>query len=113
MLKIKLQDGGFSVSDFQALEWAESMLRIHQENDVTDTTIYIANETCMRAFELLVMRGDINPGEIEFYFQETKLEFDEEFGIMCPKEGWKSPANKIQNETLSVIHQKWLKRKEN
>lgn len=84
MLKAVLCKDGHCVSDFYACDFADSKIYEYAIVNGADIEVRFANEAVLDAFVLRVMQDKFPASEIEFYFEETKLEFDECLGLIIP-----------------------------
>lgn len=104
MLKIIYTKSGISVSDFTAMEWAKATLWEYKPGE--NKIIRISSEVCLRAFELLVIRGNIRKEEIEFYFEDTKFIYDDVVGLRCPSCMQTMPFTNISYSISDIIIEK-------
>lgn len=113
MLKIVYCADGEPMSDFKVHRYVDFVLD-HYNNHTKgkfDRTIYTASELCLSVFGLRAMEGKILFKDIEFYFEDIKLELD-------PYQGFKYPAGvkfgfhvDVARKILEVGMQRALKEK--
>lgn len=88
MIKVIYSKDGEPISDFKVYDAVDDMIEVYNthSNTITqDIPIKISSELYLSVFGLRVMEGKISADEVEFYFEDEKLEFDIYFGISMPK----------------------------
>ena len=85
MIKIIFCEEGQPISDFKAYETIDSIIE-NYKNHPQDMSIKTSNELYLLIFGLRILEGKISMDELEFYFEDEKLEFNMYDGILEPKE---------------------------
>lgn len=75
-LKIVFSANGEAVSDAKAKAFAEKAIARYKAKYPIDYTLRIGTSTMLNCFELRVIDGTIPVENVEFYLDDTKLEFD-------------------------------------
>jgi hypothetical protein len=83
MLKVVFCRDGQAVSDFDACDFADATIRQYRCNR-KDMQVRVANQLTQDAFVLRVLEEKLSQDEIEFYWEDIKLEFNREFGLIAP-----------------------------
>ena len=88
MLKIIYTKDGIDINDFKAYEFVDNYINscIDKIYD-NDISIKISSELCLHVFILRILENNISIDNVEFYFEDEKLEFDPCLGLMEPKNG--------------------------
>lgn len=100
MLKIKYCKDGIPISDFKVYETVDQIIEAYLK-DKHSKSVYIgtttnvvpiynyeyrtSSELCLSVFSLRVFEEKISMYDIEFYFEDEKLEFDQYKGIKIPE----------------------------
>lgn len=90
MLKVIVCRDGQTVSDFAACEFADATIRRYLCNG-KNMEVKVANELVQDAFVLRLMEEKLSSDEVEFYWENVKLEFDDELGLIAPN-GFEEPC---------------------
>ena len=85
MLRIVYGKKGIPVSDFEVENWVDFNIENYFNSSLFDKTINTSNELVLITFALRVLEGLIPISDIEFYFENEKLDFDETLGLQNPK----------------------------
>lgn len=84
MLRIVYGTKGQAVPDHYVYEWVD--YNIERFKNISYTyTINTSNELVLMTFALRTIEGIIPENEIEFYYEDEKLDFDMCLGIQNPK----------------------------
>lgn len=89
MLKIIYTKDGKALNDFHVNKFVGDTIGKYIASGRKDTVIKIAHEGCLTLFELPAVKGIIDEDDIEFYFEDEKLEFNIYNGLKFPKSGRK------------------------
>lgn len=88
MIKVIYSKDGEPISDFKIYEAVDDMIEVyktHSDVITQDIPIKVSSELYLLVFGLRVLEGRISMDDVEFYFEDDKLEFDMHFGILEPK----------------------------
>lgn len=88
MIKVIYSKDGQPVSDFKVYDAVDDMIEVYNthKNAITqDIPIKTSSELYLLAFGLRVLEDKIPIDEVEFYFEDDKLEFDPYLGILDPE----------------------------
>ena len=99
MLKIIFSEDGKSISDFEVRSKAKDVIENYLK-EKKDVEIFVSNECYFDTFVLYTMKGIILKEEIEFYFGDVKLDFDECCGTSFPNG---VSFNSVHTDILSEI----------
>jgi len=86
MLKIIYTKNGEPVNDFYTFDYVDECLESYNtmlSNE--DLVIKISSEICLHVFILRLLENDIPIDNVEFYYEDEKLEFDPCCGLMEAK----------------------------
>lgn len=106
-LKIVFSANGEAVSDAKAKAFAEKAIARYKAKYPIDYTVCIGTETMLCCFELRVVDGTIPVENVEFYLDDTQLEFDICKGIKIPDDNM-FVGLAIQRELLRAMMEKTL-----
>lgn len=82
MIKVKYCEHGEPISDFKVDEYVDSIIKCHESD--FEIIVATASELCLMVFGLRVFEEKIPIDEIEFYFEDKKLDFHPHLGIYDP-----------------------------
>lgn len=82
MIKVIYSKNGEPISDFKVYEAADRMIESHKS--CKSIVVKTSSELYMMVFGLRVLEDKISADEVEFYFEDDKLEFSPYFGILEP-----------------------------
>ena len=88
MIKVIYSKDGQPISDFKVYDAVDDMIEVyntHRNSITQDIPIKTSSELYLSVFGLRVMEERISADEVEFYFEDEKLEFDIYLGISMPK----------------------------
>lgn len=89
MIKVIYCKDGQPISDFNVYDAVDDMIEVyntHSDTITQDIPIKTSNELYMLVFGLRVLEEKIPIDEVEFYFEDDKLEFDPCLGILDQKD---------------------------
>ena len=89
MIKVIYCKEGQPISDFKVYDAVDDMIEVyntHRDAITQDIPIKTSNELYLLVFGLCVLEGRISMDDVEFYFEDDKLEFDMHLGILEPKD---------------------------
>jgi len=81
MLKIIYSTEGKPISDFQVYDFVDTTISMYKNSSFSFLSVNTSNELCLMTFCLRVLEGKIPLDEVEFYFEDTKLNFDPIHGL--------------------------------
>ena len=84
MLKIIFSEKGEAVSDFEVRNKAKEVIKNYL-NEKNDIELFVSNECYFDTFVLYTMKGLISEEDIEFYYGDVKLLYNEYKGTHFPK----------------------------
>ena len=100
MIKVYYNEDGICISDFKAESYVTSIIESYniliKNNLPHDIVINISNEVVLNYFVLKVYQDILPIEEIEFYFNEEKLELHKYCGIENPQ----NPSNIFVNTDI-------------
>lgn len=85
MFKVVYSKLGYAVSDFELEEFVENEIKCFLKEKPGDWLVEIANETALMAFQVKALKGEIPTDRVEFYYEDTKLDFSMISGLTAPK----------------------------
>jgi hypothetical protein len=106
-LKIVFCANGEAVSDAKAKAFAEKAIARYKAKYPIDYTVHIGTSTMLNCFELRVIDGTIPAENVEFYLDDTQLEFDICKGIKISDDNMFVGLT-IQRELLRAMMEKTL-----
>ena len=104
MIKVIYSKDGEPISDFKVYEYVDSMIHFHKLG--SNLAIQTASELCLMVFGLRVIEEKIPIDEVEFYFEDSKLNFDPYLGICDPEDKTIGFYSDVCSETLKIGYQK-------
>ena len=84
MLKIIYSEQGISMGDKFVKQYVDQKIEEYLNSEANDLEVWVANEITLNMFVLRVMEGIIPDFDIEFYWENTKLIWDEYLGVEIP-----------------------------
>lgn len=82
MIQVVYSKNGESISDFKVNEYVDNIIKIH--NSDSDLVVKTTSELCLLVFGLRVFEERLSIDEVEFYFEDRRLEFHPYLGICDP-----------------------------
>ena len=82
MIKVIYSKDGESISDFKVYDSVDRMIVTNKS--CSNIEIKISSELYILVFGLRILEGKIPIDEVEFYFEDNKLEFHPYLGILDP-----------------------------
>lgn len=105
MIKIIYCKEGQPISDFKIYDAVDDMIEVyntHRDVITQDIPIKTSNELYLSVFCMRVMEGKISADEVEFYFEDEKLEFDIYFGVSMPKNRTMGFFAEVANKSINA-----------
>ena len=112
MLKIIYGKKGHPLPDHQVFDWVEYNIQ-SSENITYTKVIETSNENVLTAFAMYALAGKIDVSDIEFYFEDEKLEFDPILGLQNPKGKQMGIYQEIMDKSLKYSYERMKKTREN
>jgi len=113
MLKVIYSKEGNPISDFKVCNFVDYVMEAYAKHKPDVTLIKISSELCFLTFGLRVLEDKIPIDEIEFYFENEKLNFHPYLGIEGSKYKKLSFYNEICDKIAKLGSDKMLKDKKN
>lgn len=106
MLKVVYTKRGQAVSDFEVECFVKNTFFCYDMTGVD--VVNISSENVLMAFQLAILRGDFPCNDIEFYYEDIKLDFDMTSGIVAP-DGFEGNIdigvfNELSTECIKVAY---------
>lgn len=106
MLKIIYGKNGEPISDFKVYEFVDQIVNTCNYSHPEVMTVATASELCFMTFGLKALEDKIPLNEIEFYFEEEKLNFHPFCGIEEPKNRTLGFFSEVIDTAIKVGYQK-------
>lgn len=111
MIKVRYCEHGKSISDFKVDEYVDSIIEIHKSG--SDLVVKTASELCLLVFGLRVFEESLSIDEVEFYFEDRKLEFHPYLGICNPDDYDFGFYHQVCDRAMRLGYKKMMKDKFN
>lgn len=106
MIEVVYSKNGSPISDFKVYECVDNMIQSHKA--CSSLVVKTASELYMMVFCLRIMEGKIAAEDVEFYFEDHKLEFDPHLGICDPDHCGFGVYSAVAERCLLLGYQKLL-----
>lgn len=106
MLKIVYCKDGNPISDFKVYEFVDGMIDTYLSFHPSYFPVETSSELCLMVFVLRTIEDKIPLNEIEFYFENEKIEFHPYLGIVDPEDQKLGFFSEVCDKAIKIGYEK-------